>query len=219
VSRQDPPVHQQALMLSGNRVPLNEEETLMSDLRDVVAGQVVATGQPAFTTFAWRVLSLHMLTYFLVGLAAFLVFDYRQAFETTELRYLMRPTTSPWVAAGPALQIFRGILFAVILYPLAAYILSRKDSVLLLWSLFIGFAILGTAGPSPGSLEGILYTKLPISLHLMGLPEVILQTLLFSAGLVLWCRKPARWKNVASGIGVAVVCLMSVAGFLAARSA
>ena len=195
----------------------------MSDLRDGVPSQEVAVEQaaelrPAFAAFAWRVLSLHMLTYFLVGLVAFLVFDYRQAFETTELRYLMRPTTSPWVAAGPALQIFRGILFAVILYPLAAYILSRKDGVLLLWSLFIGFAILGTAGPSPGSLEGILYTKLPISLHLMGLPEVILQTLLFSAGLVLWCRKPARWKNVASGIGVAVVCLMSVAGYQAAQS-
>jgi hypothetical protein len=52
----------------------------------------------------------------------------------------------------------------------------------------------------------------------MGLPEVVLQTLLFSAGLVSWCRKPARWKNVASGIGVAVGCLMSIAGVLAARS-
>jgi hypothetical protein len=174
--------------------------------------------RPGFTTFAWRVLSLHMLTYFLVGLVAFLVLDYRRAFETTELRYLMRPTTSPWVAAGPALQIFRGLLFAAILYPITADILRRKNGVLLLWSLFVGFAILGTAGPSPGSFEGILYTKLPISLHLMGLPEVVLQTLLFSAGLVWWCRKPARWKNVVSGIGVAVVCLLSIAGFLAARS-
>lgn len=196
----------------------------MPDLESAVSSTGVSTARsaelrPAFAAFAWRVLSLHVLTYFLIGLAAFLVFDYRRAFETTELRYLMRPTTSPWVAAGPALQIFRGILFAAILYPLAAFILSRKDSVLLLWSLFIGFAILGTAGPSPGSLEGIIYTKLPISLHLMGLPEVVLQTLLFSAGLVLWCRKPARWKNVASGIGVAAVFLMSIAGFLAARSA
>ena len=195
----------------------------MSDLRDSVPSQGAAVEPPAgirptFTAFAWRVLSLHMLTYFLVGLVAFLALDYRRAFEATELRYLMRPTTSPWVAAGPALQIFRGLLFAVILYPLAADILPRKNGVLLLWSFFIGFAILGAAGPSPGSLEGILYTKLPMSLHLMGLPEVILQTLLFSAGLVLWCRKPARWKNVVSGIGVAVVCLLSIAGFLAARS-
>jgi hypothetical protein len=195
----------------------------MPDLKDGVSSAGVAIDQPAdlrpeFATFAWRVLSLHMLTYFLVGLVAFFALDYRKVFETTELRYLMRPTNSPWVAAGPALQIFRGILFAIILYPLAADILRRKNSVLLLWSLFVGFAILGTAGPSPGSFEGVLYTKLPLSLHLMGLPEVILQTLLFSAGLVLWCRKPARWKNIASGIGVAAVCLMSIAGALTARS-
>lgn len=195
----------------------------MPDLKNGVSSPGVAMGQftdlrPEFATFAWRVLSLHMLTYFLVGLVAFLALDYRQAFETTQLRYLMRPTSSPWVAAGPALQIFRGLLFAVILYPLASDLLRRTNSVLLLWSLFLGFAILGTAGPSPGSFEGIIYTKLPISLHLMGLPEVVLQTLLFSAGLVFWCRKPARWKNVASGIGVAAVCLMSIAGVLAARS-
>jgi hypothetical protein len=195
----------------------------MPDLKNGVSSPRVTLDQPAdprprFATFAWRVVSLHMLTYFLVGLVAFFALDYRRAFETTELRYLMRPTSSPWVAAGPALQIFRGILFAMILYPLAADILRRKNSVLLLWSLFLGFAILGTAGPSPGSFEGLLYTKLPISLHLMGLPEVILQTLLFSAGLVLWCRKPARWKNIASGIGVAAVCLMSIAGSLTARS-
>jgi hypothetical protein len=171
---------------------------------------------PSFKAFAWRVVSLHMLTYSLLGLAAFLILDYRQAYEATELRYLMRPTTSPWVAAGPALQPIRGLLFALILYPFAAHFIRRSNGVLLLWSLFLGLAILGTAGPSPGSLEGMFYTKLPLKLHLFGLPEVVLQTLLFSFGLVSWCRKPARWKNIASGIGVGLVLFMSVAGVLAA---
>jgi hypothetical protein len=170
---------------------------------------------PSFKAFAWRVVSLHVLTYFLLGLAAFLILDYRQAYQTTELRYLMRPTTSPWVAAGPALQPVRGLLFASILYPFAAHFIRRSKGVLLLWSLFLGLAILGTAGPCPGSLEGMLYTKLPLRLHLFGLPEVVLQTLLFSIGLVSWCRKPARWKNIASGIGVGLVLFMSVAGVLA----
>jgi len=195
----------------------------MPDLNESVSSPGVVMGQsaelqPGFAVFAWRVLSLHMLTYLLLGLVAFYALDYRSAFETTDLRYLMRPTNSPWVAAGPGLQVFRGLLFAVVLYPLASDILRRKNGVLLLWSLFLGFAILGTAGPSPGSFEGIIYTRIPLSVQLMGLPEVVLQTLLFSVGLVLWCRKPARWMNVASGIGVAVVCLLSIAGFLAARS-
>ncbi len=170
---------------------------------------------PSFKAFAWRVVSLHVLTYFVIGLVAYLVLDYRQAFLSTDLRYLMRPTTSPWVAAGPAFQLIRGLLFAVILYPLASQFI-RSNGALLLWSLFLGLAVLGTAGPSPGSLEGILYTKLPLRLHLFGLPEVIVQTLLFSLGLVGWCRRPARWKNIASGVGVALVLLMSVAGVLAA---
>jgi hypothetical protein len=169
---------------------------------------------PSFKSFAWRVVCLHVLTYFLLGLTAYLILDYRRAFETTELRYLMRPTTSTWVVAGPALQPVRGLLFALILYPFASYFIRRSNGALLLWSLFLGLAILGTAGPSPGSFEGIIYTKLPLKLHLFGLPEVLLQTLLFSIGLVTWCRKPARWKNIAGGIGVALVLLMSVAGVL-----
>lgn len=171
---------------------------------------------PSFKAFAWRVVSLHVLTYFVIGLVAYLALDYRQAFLSTDLRYLMRPTTSPWVAAGPAFQLIRGLLFAVIFYPLASLFIRRNNGALLLWSLFLGLAILGTAGPSPGSLEGMLYTKLPLRLHLFGLPEVVVQTLLFSLGLVGWCRKPARWKNVASGIGVALIILTGVAGVLAA---
>jgi len=171
---------------------------------------------PSFRSFAWRVVSLHMLTYTLLGLAALVILDYRQAYETTELRYLMRPTTSTWVAAGPAWQLVRGFLFALVLYPFASFFVRKNNGGLLLWSLFLGLAILGTAGPSPGSLEGMLYTKLPLKLHVFGLPEGVLQTLLFSFGLVSWCRKPARWKNVASAICVGLVLLMSVAGVLAA---
>ena len=187
----------------------------MAQLESGVAFDQSAFYRPPFRVFAWRVVSLHMLTYFLAGLAAFLILDYRQAFETTELRHLMRPTTSLWVAAGPALQPLRGLLFALVLYPFTADFVRRSNGVLLLWGLFLGLAVLGTTGPSPGSFEGIIYTKLPLRLHLFGLPEVIVQTLLFSIGLVTWCRKPARWKNIASGICVGVVFLMSIAGVLA----
>ncbi|HYK90903.1 MAG TPA: hypothetical protein VE398_19180 [Acidobacteriota bacterium] len=193
-------------------MPTQETGVATSD----IASDTVDFPLPTLKAFAWRVVSLHVLTYFALGIAAFLILDYRQAFQNTELRYLMRPTTSPWVAAGPAFQLVRGLLFAAILYPFASHFIRRSNGALLLWTLFLGLAILGTAGPSPGSFEGILYTKLPIKLHLFGLPEVVLQTLLFSIGLVSWCRKPARWKNIASGIGVALVLLMSAAGVLAA---
>ncbi len=172
------------------------------------------TARPPFRAFAWRVISLQMLTYFVFGVLAFFILDYRQAFETTELRYLMLPTSSPWVAAGPALQVFRGLLFAVVLYPLVGQFIGRPKGAIVLWGLFLGLAILGTCGPSPGSLEGLFYTKLPWRMHVFGLPEVTLQTLFFSLGLVWWCKNPARWKNEVSGVVVGLIVLMSVAGVL-----
>ena len=49
-----------------------KEEDVMPELNDDVPGTGVSMDQPAglrpgFATFAWRVLSLHVLTYFLVG--------------------------------------------------------------------------------------------------------------------------------------------------------
>ena len=59
----------------------------MSDLKRVfepglAMGQIFADLRPKCATFAWRVLSLHMLTYFLVGLVAFLALDYDPAIST-----------------------------------------------------------------------------------------------------------------------------------------
>ena len=175
------------------------------------------TARPPFRAFAWRVISLHMITYSFFGILALTLADYRKLFETTELQYLMIPVTSPWTAAGPALQVFRGLLLALVLYPLAAEFLRRRNGALILWGLFLGLAILGTAGPSPGSFEGFVYTKVPWEIHLIGLPEGVLQTLFFSLGLVWWCRKPARWKNVVGGIFVGLIVLMSLAGVLLPR--
>jgi hypothetical protein len=172
------------------------------------------TPRPSFGPFAWRVISLHMLTYFIFGILAYFFLDYRKVFETTDLRYLMIPTTSPWVAAAPALQVFRGLLFALVLYPLAAEFTWRRNGALVLWGLFLGLAILGTCGPSPGSFEGLVFTKIPWQIQLLGLLEVVPQTLFFSLGLVWWCRKPARWKNVVSGVVVGLIVFVSVAAFL-----
>ncbi|MFB3902116.1 MAG: hypothetical protein ACE15E_01575 [Acidobacteriota bacterium] len=193
----------------------------MVELNGLALGQGKGTTdepivRPAFKSFAWRAVSLQVITYFVFGILSFFIVDYRKLFVETDLRFLMLPTTSAWVAAGPALQVNRGLLFALVLYPLSGELIRRKNGALVLWALFLGLAILGTAGPSPGSLEGLIYTKLPWQIHLAGLPEVVLQTLFFSLGLVWWCRKPARWKNVVSGVAVGLIVLMSVAGVLAA---
>lgn len=105
------------------------------------------------------------------------------------------------------LEVFRGLLFALVLWPIRDSFLEGKKGWLKLWFLFIGLAILGTAGPSPGSLEGMVYTQLPIGYHLWGLSEVIIQTMLFSLTVVFWYRKPAKVWNIIMGVFVFFNCL------------
>jgi hypothetical protein len=196
----------------------DEEETMeeiqfsaASSYRDVSA----KNRRVHFSHFAWKVVALHMITYFAVGAAAYSIFNYKTLFASAEFNCLMRSLDSPWVAVGPGLQFVRGFLFAAVLYPFIVFFLERRRGGLLLWSLFLGLSILGQVGPSPGSLEAIIYTKVPLIGHLTTLPEVVLQTFLFSTGLIAWCRRPSRWKNIATGIGVAIVLCTSALGFIA----
>lgn len=166
----------------------------------------------SFRTFLWRVTSLHMITYFLFGILAFSIFSYDKLYTSGILRDIMKPTNSLWVAAGPALQIIRGVLFAIILWPFKEIILFGKYGWLKLWLLFVGLSILGTAGPSPGSFEGVIYTKLSYHEHLIGTPEILLQTLSLSLLLFFWYKKPFKLFNIISIILVFIILLMSLGG-------
>ena len=54
--------------------------------------------------------------------------------------------------------------------------------------------ILSTYGPTPGSLEGLLYTQVPLAEQLRGLPEVVVQSLAYALVLFYWINNPEkRW--------------------------
>ena len=60
--------------------------------------------------------------------------------------------------------------------------------------------VLNTFGPAPSSIEGMIYTTLPISLQLTGLPEVVFQALLLSAIVCYWVGHPEkRWLSWVMG--------------------
>lgn len=118
-----------------------------------------------FLPFAVRVTTLHSATY-------------------------MRPFDSPLVRLGPFLQPLRGLLFAIGVWPLRRFLLDEKHGWLILWNIFIVFGILSTPAAAPCFIEGMLYTRLPLRYHLLGLPEIALQTLAFSAALLWWDRRP-----------------------------
>jgi len=170
-----------------------------------------------FPPFLARVTACHVVTYFVAGVLAYTLLDYRALFASDQLACYMRPIDSPWIAAGPALQVIRGLILALALYPFRRVFLDEPRGWLPLWGLIVGLAILSTAGPCPGSVEGLVYTKVPAISQLRGLPEVVLQTLAFSLLLVGWHRRPHRaWGLVVGTLAVLVV-LMSVAGVLLPR--
>jgi len=129
----------------------------------------------------------------------------------------MLPPSSKWVAVGPALQVIRGLIFALCLYPFRRVFLDEPRGWLKLWGLLVGLVILSTAVPAPGSVEGMIYTKIPVRTQILGLHETLGQSLAFSILLVLWYRRPHRAWGVVMSIATVLVLLMSLAGALAAK--
>lgn len=142
-----------------------------------------------FLAFTGKVVLIHMVTYFIFGLLMSHLLNYGRLFQQEIIRDFMRPIDSPYVFFGPFIQPIRGLLFAFGLWPIRKTITESKRGWLILWSIFVVFGILGTPAAAPSSLEGIIYSKLPIWYHLIGLPEILFQTLTFSLILVWWERR------------------------------
>jgi hypothetical protein len=160
----------------------------------------------------------HTLTYFIVGLIAFNIFDYATQFAEADVRTFMRQTDDPMVALGPALQPIRGILFALAFYPLREILFKRKNGWLITWWLLVSLGILSTFGPTPGSVEGIIYTTLPVTEQFSGgMLEILTQSFLFSVLLYYWVNHAEQlWLNWLLGIVFVLVVLMSAMGYLVA---
>jgi hypothetical protein len=167
-----------------------------------------------FLTFTWRVTAAHVITYFIAGILAFNLFNYAEVFGTGDMAVLMKPVDSPWVMAGTALNIFRGILFGIILWPFRTVILETKYGWLYLFGLFLGLAILGTSGPAPGSFEGMIYTNFPVLDQIIGLRETVFQTLLFSLIVYFWYKYPKRIWTILSILIIVLLMMMITAGLL-----
>ena len=178
----------------------------------------MTTDSTSFPTFLWRITAAHMITYFVMGVLALVFLDYARLHETPPLSYLMRPVTAPVVALGPLLQALRGLVLAAALWYFRDNFLLVRYGWLKLWGLIVGLSILSTAGPAPASIEGYIYTKIPVDMQLRGYLEVLPQTLLFSLLVFYWHEQPRRLWNILSVIFVLLIALLCIMGWLAARS-
>jgi hypothetical protein len=164
-----------------------------------------------FATFAVRVIVAHTVTYTMAGILASTLLDYR-TWWASEFMSQYRPFDSAWIAAGPALQVLRGVVLAAVLFPFRHVFLEKPRGWLPLAALLIGVGILSTYAAAPGSIEGVIYTRLPLAFHTFGLPEVVTQATVFSALLVAWYRHPRRAWSVVLGFLMALCVAASVAG-------
>lgn len=142
--------------------------------------------------FITRVTLIHVATYILCGIIFSTLFNYHELFQLGNTKYFMREFEGVSTLIGPLLQVFRGIIFGLILLLLKEPIIEKKYGWLKLWGIIAVIGIINTPGPAPFSIEGMIYTQLPLLVHLKGAPEILIQTLLFS---ILVARPPREKKN------------------------
>ena len=129
----------------------------------------------------------------------------------------MKPMNSTSVASGPAWQLVRGLILSIALWPFKSIFLNTRNGWLKLWVLLIGLSILSTAAAAPGSVEGFIYTTIPIEKQLLGYFEVVPQTLLFSLIVYYWYQKPLKGWNVIASILFTIILMLSIAGAIMAK--
>src|SRR5512136_287827 len=118
--------------------------------------------EPTFASIVIKTAVAHSVTYVIAGLLAYTVFNYPRLFAETELRYFMRQTSDPLLRLGPLFQPLRGIIFGIAFFILRKSFFIESDGWLLMWITLVCLSILSTFGPTTASIEGMIFTKLPL---------------------------------------------------------
>ncbi|MBN1697062.1 MAG: hypothetical protein JW881_06085 [Spirochaetales bacterium] len=153
----------------------------------------MTTGTKQKLNFTLRVIVIHSVTYILCGLFFHQIFDYKGIFAIDVIKNFMRPVSDPAAMAGPFLQPIRGLFFAIGLWIVKPVWISKKNGWLVIWGIIFIFGILNTPAASPSSIEGFLYSRLPLWYHLMGYVEIGVQTLIFS--ILLFITQKSKEQN------------------------
>jgi hypothetical protein len=172
----------------------------------------------SFSGLTLKTIVAHTITYFVAGVLAYKLGGYEKTFSQPPLSYLMRPTSDPLVMAGPLFQPIRGVIFASAFYPLRNVLFAERRGWLTLWWLLLALGVLSTFGPASGSVEGLVYTVIPPRAQILGLWEVLLQSLLFSTVLFFWVNHPGkRWLDWTLGIAFIVLMGLTLLGLFVGK--
>lgn len=173
--------------------------------------------ETGFVSLAAKTVVSHTLTYTVMGAFAYNFFNY--AAWINKPGSGMHPTTDLIVYFGPALQVFRGVLFATVFYPFRDKLFGQRNGWLLMAWMLVGLGILGTFGAPAGSLEGFIFTTTPVVVQVRSYVEIVTQAVLLSALLCHWINRPKRWLSWFLGIAYAICIGLPVLGLLAEHAA
>jgi hypothetical protein len=178
------------------------------------ATSTLADQSPTLLELSAKTVAAHTITYMFMGILASTAMNYRESFARPEVACYMRQLSDPRVMAGPLFQPIRGLIFALAFYPLREVLFGRKGGWLVMWWVLVALGILGTFGPAPASLEGMLYTTWPVLGQMKGWLEVMPQALLLSAIVCYWVNHPKKWMNWVLGSLFVIAMGLPVLGLL-----
>ena len=172
--------------------------------------------QVRFLPLAAKTMAVHTVSYLCMGILASSLLDYAAAFARPEMTCWMRPISDPIIMAGPLFQPIRGLVFALVIYSLREVVFASRHGWLLLWGIFVALGIVSTFGPAPGSLEGLVFTVIPVRAQLVGYAEVVPQAFLLAFGVVYWVGHPEkRWLTPLMALAFAAAMMLPLLGLLA----
>ncbi len=169
-----------------------------------------------FWTIIIKTIIVHTLTYFIVGLTAFKLFNYTAVLSDPTRN--MRPATHPLVRAGILFQPIRGFLFGIVFYFFRDILFHQGNGWLIMWVVLVFVGIFSTFAPAPSSIEGFIYTKSGYRRNWGGLVEILTQSLLLSIITYYWVVYPENaWLNWTFGALFVVAMTLSALGLLASK--
>jgi len=158
---------------------------------------------------------IHTVTYFVIGLLSFMFLDYSARYADPAVAVALRQTDHPLVTAGPLFQVLRGFLFGIAFYALRDFIFSKQRGWLTLWLVLLIVGIFSPFSSAPGSIEGIVYSTLPLWFHFMSLPELIIQSFLLAFLTHYWVNHPEKpWLTISLAILFTMIVLLVGLGVL-----
>lgn len=161
--------------------------------------------------FLGRVTITHFVTYFIFGIVFSTVLGYHELFARPGVASYARQFDDPLLLYGPLVQLVRGPVLALALFPFRKTFFKRKRGWALLWGVLVILQII--VAPS-GLIENLIYTKIPTWFQMIMLPEVVTQLLVFSTVLYAWEQRAEKKLTVSLSAIFFVLLVILILGVL-----